>query len=49
MTRDELAQAMYESVWPNSRLEDSLPEVRENFRRMADTAAHTLNITLENR
>lgn len=46
-TLEQLAQTMYEAVWPNSRLEDALPEVRSNFTRMATAAAKALDTTLE--
>lgn len=46
-TRGELAQALYESRWPNCQLEDALPEVRDNFYALADTASQTLARPLE--
>lgn len=47
MTREALAQALYETAWPGCRLEDTLPEVRDTFYRLADTAAAALNRDLE--
>lgn len=47
MRRRDLAQALYAAAWPGGQIEDSLPEVRDTFYRLADTAAAALNQTLE--
>jgi hypothetical protein len=47
VTREALAQALYETAWPGCRLEDALPEIVGTFARLADTAATALEVHLE--